>query len=82
MHMTQFVELKTVLYVSCKIYSCVTKIFTYVFIQLLTYVIHFYVSTNYTIIITIVLTLQLLIYVIHLYVSINYYVHVRKCLLF
>ena len=58
------------------------KKFTYVFIQLLTYVIHLYVSTNYTIIITIVLTLQLLIYVIHLYVSINYYVHVRKCLLF
>ena len=32
---------------------------------------HFYVSTNYTIIITIVLTLQLLTYVINLYVSIN-----------
>ena len=54
----------------------------YVFIQLLTYVIHLYVSTNYTIIITIVLNLELLTYVIHLYISINYYVHVRKCLLF
>ena len=37
----------------------------------------YYVSINYTIIITHVLTLQLLTYVIHLYVSINYYVHVR-----
>ena len=36
MHMTQFVQLKTVLYVTCNIMAVLHKIFTYVFIQLLT----------------------------------------------
>ena len=57
------------------------NIFNYILVQLLTYVIQLYVSINYTIIITIALTLQILTYVIHLYLCINYYVHVHKCLL-
>ena len=43
------------------------NIFNYVFMQLLTYVIHLYVSINFTSIITMVLTLQLLTYVRLLY---------------
>ena len=57
------------------------NIFNYILVQLLTYVIHLYVSINYTIIITMALKIQILTYVIRLYLSINYYVHVHKCLL-
>ena len=57
------------------------NIFNYVLIQLLTCVIHLYVSINYTIIISIILILQLMTNVIQLYVSNKCYVYVRKCLL-